>query len=298
MSYNDNTREVKVKSSAGKIDCSFNLKIGRSFVSSNEKFRDSLLGIIQQQSGPQSQALDIIKKLGEKRLETLREMSQTKESFDFTIDGGDMDLSINITIVDDHLFVSVPMTTYDGYDLHGFQSVRLNFIGREKYIDLLCAKFDKKIDFAKNARKIIISGLSGTGKTYIALHFGYNFCKDYKFRCWFNATSSKMLRAEYITFGLKYNLFPKYLNESRKVLAVKEWFETHPGWFLVYDDARNYKQIKDYLPRKGGGILITTKNSNWDGAESVDMMTEDEAIKMIKTIAGCKITKYVTIERR
>ncbi|KJV79689.1 hypothetical protein RHORCCE3_1877 [Rickettsia hoogstraalii str. RCCE3] len=69
----------------------------------------------------------------------------------------------------------------------------------------------------------------------------------------------------------------------------------NPGWLLVYDNVNNYREIAPFLPETGGHVILTTRQRHWPTKFSIlpiDVMTEEESIKTIKTL----IQRNVTLE--
>ncbi|WP_342271821.1 hypothetical protein [Candidatus Tisiphia endosymbiont of Parasteatoda lunata] len=70
---------------------------------------------------------------------------------------------------------------------------------------------------------------------------------------------------------------------------IKQWLIDNPGWLLVYDNVNNYREIEPFLPEAGGHVILTTRQRYWSTKFSilpVNIMTEEEAIKTIKTLTG------------
>ena len=67
--------------------------------------------------------------------------------------------------------------------------------------------------------------------------------------------------------------------------AVKDWFLTHPGWLLIYDNVSSYETVmKDYLPKISGDILLTSRFSKEAPGIKIRLgiLKEKEAIELVK----------------
>ncbi len=153
------------------------------------------------------------------------------------------------------------------------------FIGQKAYLDKLGEVF-QQLDETR-IKKFALRGSNGIGKTYIAKQFAYN-ATAYKFKLWFFATSRTSLVEQYIEFGNEKGLFTENMPEIKKIQGVKKWLVKHPGWLIVYDNAENKKVLSEFLPNKGGHILITSINPHWHGEEEVGVMNEEDAIELLK----------------
>jgi hypothetical protein len=73
---------------------------------------------------------------------------------------------------------------------------------------------------------------------------------------------------------------------------VRCWLEQNGGWLLVFDNAQNFKDLQDYLPRTGKGhAIITSLNPNWGGTVKtlpVDVFSRDESIDFLLSRTGQK----------
>ena len=129
-----------------------------------------------------------------------------------------------------------------------------------------------------------LHGLGGVGKTTLAKHAIYFPQQQYSFKGWFSAETEELLQADYSELGEKYQLFTKDISVKQKISLVKEWLEKHQHVLLVYDNAPDMDILQEYLPNKGD-IIITSRNYNVPGAIEVNIMTEDEAVKLLDNLA-------------
>jgi uncharacterized protein YerC len=169
------------------------------------------------------------------------------------------------------------------------------FVPRQQLIDELTNVFGymgKTGESFQELRSVILSafhGLSGVGKTQLALYYFNESKKTYKFKAWFQADSEETLQREYLLLAYEAGLIePDSKTEEKPeviVRRVKDWLARNPGWLLIYDNAQNYEAIEEFLPAKGGDILITSKSDTWIGQHIfVSVMELDEAIALVKKI--------------
>jgi tetratricopeptide (TPR) repeat protein len=168
-----------------------------------------------------------------------------------------------------------------------------NFIGRS---DLL-----KQIEdhFSQETTPAILTGcdgLGGIGKTQVALEFVWQHYEEYNGVVWSNAESRERLQNDYISLGRELNIIrdDDNINAEEHVRYVKHWLEdpSRAGWLLVYDNADNYKAISEFLPTKGGKILITTRHTaDWSQDISVDVFTIEESKDYIQNVLDTTISE-------
>jgi hypothetical protein len=139
--------------------------------------------------------------------------------------------------------------------------------------------------FSQNTTSFVLTachGLGGIGKTQVALEFVWQHYKEYKGVVWFNAESRDRLQNDYIILGVELNIIRDEDNIRAEELArnVKHWSQhsSRAGWLLVYDNADNYKVIRELLPTKGGKILITSRHTaDWPQEIFLDVFTIEES---------------------
>jgi len=164
------------------------------------------------------------------------------------------------------------------------------FIGRQNLINLV----HNNLNPIESAPKIVVlHGLSGIGKTQIALEYAYQYKNDYKIVWWLRAGESSILTADFEDLALKLGLIEKQTdNKEFGMKAVKHWFERNPRWLLIFDNATSKLNITDYIPQNDNGhIIITSQNPNWRGlAEPIKInnLSDVESVQMISDLTGEK----------
>lgn len=169
------------------------------------------------------------------------------------------------------------------------------FIGRKKLLQTIQQElnvsssfYDKKM--TKSDKKIswvVFTGLGGVGKTQLALNYIQKSKVPYTVRAWFYSENSEALKSQYIDFAKTLGINGREPSFEDAKTYVNQWLKQNPGWLLVYDNAANYEDIKNYLPDQGGNIIITTRNQVWPNTFKVidiDIMSEAEAIELISSL--------------
>jgi tetratricopeptide (TPR) repeat protein len=158
-----------------------------------------------------------------------------------------------------------------------------NFTGREAILKALGLAL---ISGEQAAWKQAITGMGGVGKTQLAVEYIYRHKADYKVIWWIRSEEPATMAADYASLAVDLNL-PE--NESKDqteiVKAVKRWLEHNPGWLLIFDNAQDPGEIRNYLPLGGAGhVIMTSRNPLWgsvakllparifDRAESIEFL--------------------------
>ncbi len=134
------------------------------------------------------------------------------------------------------------------------------FTGRDDLLHLLRERLTTKKAVALTQTQAI-SGLGGIGKTQTALEYAYRYRNTYSFVFWARATTREALISDFVAFAELLRL-PEMseLDQYQISLAVKQWFATHSGWLLIFDNADDLLMVRDFLPAESKGhILLTTR---------------------------------------
>lgn len=161
-----------------------------------------------------------------------------------------------------------------------------------KIVEIFGKSLETTLALTTSSKVAGIYGLGGIGKTYTALDYFYHqeSVKKYKHRIWIDAGSEK-INEGYETLGTAVDAITSQDTKPMRIITkVKNWLQKNQGWLLVLDNVENYQAIEKFLPTGcQGHILITSRNANcWASCDEIpiDLMTETEAIALVKKIVG------------
>ena len=132
----------------------------------------------------------------------------------------------------------------------------------------------------------VLHGLSGVGKTQIALEYAHRFAADYDVVWWISAEQTSLVRAALAGLATQLDL-PAGDNVSETVQAVLDALRQgrpYRRWLLVYDNADDPALIRDYLPQGPGHVLLTSRNQAWQrlaSAVEVGVFTRPESVAFL-----------------
>jgi uncharacterized protein YjeT (DUF2065 family) len=130
-----------------------------------------------------------------------------------------------------------------------------NFTGREGIL--------KELEPA--AWKQAITGMGGVGKTQLTLEYIYSHKAEYRVIWGVRSEEPTTMAADYASLAEDLNLPEKESKDQTEIArAVKRWLEHNPGWLLIFDNAQDPGEIRNYLPLGGAGhVIITSRNPLW-----------------------------------
>jgi tetratricopeptide (TPR) repeat protein len=132
------------------------------------------------------------------------------------------------------------------------------FTGRASILEQLRTTF-----LARKTGVVVqtLNGLGGIGKTQIALEYAYRYAQEYQAIFWITADPHGDLLADFVSIAQFLHLPEKDEPDQRVIVdAIKQWFQQHEGWLLLFDQVEDITAVNAFRPIAGRGhILITTR---------------------------------------
>lgn len=167
-----------------------------------------------------------------------------------------------------------------------------NYVDRTQVTHLLEKKLSPYDKQCGSAKRVVLFGLGGSGKTEIAVHFAQRQRHCYKAVFWVNGVDEIHMNAGYRDIC---RIVGKVGGDSEynSTWEVQDWLSSHKGWLLIFDNVDDdiaINALRQFLNvGMEGDILITSRNPTtkayWDGVEISDMETH-EAVTLLYNITG------------
>jgi pentatricopeptide repeat protein len=121
-------------------------------------------------------------------------------------------------------------------------------------------------NFRNAVRMQTISGMSGSGKTQIALEYAHYHAKMYDVVWWIDAETPTSIHASVKRFLELKKCLPETESAEAEREAFLRWFDSsNENWLLIYDNAvyftdSEYETLQKYMPKNSGvgNILLIT----------------------------------------
>jgi len=107
---------------------------------------------------------------------------------------------------------------------------------------------------------VVLSALGGMGKTQLTRDFFES--SDCQHKIWFsvqNHTYLKSFNMQYLSLFDALGLNCETSSQEQIIVKIRDYFEKHQNWLMVFDDVYSLEPLRPYLPRTGGRIVITTR---------------------------------------
>ena len=139
-----------------------------------------------------------------------------------------------------------------------------NFTGRERELTLLHNALTSGLP---NTSFQAVSGLGGVGKTQLALEYAYRYARDYHVVWWLRAEEPATLASDFADLARALSLPGRNDADQRLAIdAVKRWLAQNSRWLLIFDSAREPKEVVPYLSPAGTGhVVVTSRHASWRG---------------------------------
>ena len=167
-----------------------------------------------------------------------------------------------------------------------------NYVERTQITHLLNKKLSPYDKECGSAKRVVLFGLGGSGKTEIAVHFAQRQRHCYNAVFWVNGVDEIHMNAGYRDIC---RIVGKVGGDSayNSMWEVQGWLSSHKDWLLIFDNVDDdiaINALRQFLNvGMEGDVLITSRNPTtkayWDGVEVSDMETH-EAVNLLYNITG------------
>ncbi|KAL1925503.1 uncharacterized protein VTP21DRAFT_386 [Calcarisporiella thermophila] len=212
------------------------------------------------------------------------------------IPSGDMNFKSSVrmpeftasNLIGDNLKKYVPNRYYNEH-FFGVPKVNGAFIDRPSIWNKMTNTPAKETSSVKRVI-LALNGRGGAGKTQLMLRYCYYHRDQYDFIFWLRADNwmltANSIRSLAINLGFDERAFEEEYADEKMIKWVRGWLERTPRWLLLLDnaDSQVLGRLPDVLPRQGGTIILSTRETvSMEEAVviHVDKMEEEEALSLL-----------------
>lgn len=171
------------------------------------------------------------------------------------------------------------------------------FIGREFYLHQL-AQAMASSEATENTPAVVITGMSGMGKTSLALEFAHRYGHYFAGGVfWINADDTNSVRCmvlpsiDTIWYKICSARDLKLAEWKQRLTEVQAFFNSFIPRLLIFDNCENKALLEMYRPAPSSGcrILVTSRNSTWSASSiyqlPLDVLEPRESCGLLQRLA-------------
>jgi tetratricopeptide (TPR) repeat protein len=161
------------------------------------------------------------------------------------------------------------------------------FSGRGAAVEELA----RDLEHLSPPRFLALVGTAGVGKTQMAVEYAYDSRDLYNVIWWVRADQPATLLGDYVGLASQAPLAQAGVvhadqNLEDQAQAVRGWLEQNDRWLMILDNVDGIENIRELLPRGGGGAVLVTsrRDGGWAPAAQtlvLDVLTPENACALL-----------------
>jgi Tetratricopeptide repeat len=141
-------------------------------------------------------------------------------------------------------------------------------------------------------RIVVLHGMSGVGKTQLALEYAWRYKNTYNIIWWVQSEEPGVIAEKFADLAVRLNCVTQDASYSDVSNIALGELSNRTRWLLIFDDAATAAEVTPWLPvGTAGQILITSqRRSGWQGitaaAIHVGVFTRQDSIAVLRGSIG------------
>lgn len=154
------------------------------------------------------------------------------------------------------------------------------FVGREEQL----AAIRDAVLSGHRAAVQALHGMGGVGKTQLAIEYAHRFADSYDVVWWVNAEKAMLFGPQYADLAAVLGCADPGTAPDVVRRAVLSDLHRRRDWLIIFDNADEPDELRDWLPNGPGHVLITSRAAGWSEMAipvPIDVLPRGESLELL-----------------
>jgi len=127
--------------------------------------------------------------------------------------------------------------------------------------------------------------MGGVGKTQLAIEYAHRFADSYDVVWWLDAEKTMLLESQYADLAAVLGCVEPGTPAATVRRAVLSDLHWRRDWLIIFDNAADPDNLREWLPNGPGHVLITSRSAGWSEVAipvPIDVLPRGESVQLLR----------------